>query len=144
MAIFSTGQRTTNTSISAPCFEIRAAATNKPKLFEMGITQVSAPGAVAVLGLGRPAAIGVSPTINAFIDESDGAGPNPISTCAMAWGTAPTVPTNFFRRVSLNTATAVGVVWKFPRGLSFPVGTSLVLWAITAVVAVDLWALIEE
>ena len=60
MAIYSLSQRTSNVTIANACWEIRSSATGKPKVFEIGITINAA--TASVFGLGRPAAIGVTPT----------------------------------------------------------------------------------
>lgn len=152
MAIYSLSQRTTNTTIANPCWEIRSAAGNKPKVLEIGISINAA--TASVYGLGRPAAIGVTPTSpQTFVDESDGgsgatAAPTGNTTAAVAWGTPPTVPANFLRRVSTPATIGAGVIWTFPRGLGIPnqSGTvgSLVIWNITATSAADVWAVVDE
>jgi hypothetical protein len=144
MAIYSIAQRTTVTTIAAACWEVRSTSTNKPKIMEMGISLGAA--TASIYGIGRPAAIGVTPTTPlTALDEQDGNGPTGLTTCAVAWGTGPTVPANFFRRVSLPGTIGAGVILTFPRGLGLPISGSVVVWNITANSAVtDLWAVIDE
>lgn len=144
MAIYSISQRTTVTTIAAAAWELRSTSTNKPKVMELGISLAAA--TASVYGVGRPAAIGVTPTspITA-LDEGDGNGPTGLTTCAVAWGTGPTVPANFFRRASLPATIGAGIIFTFPRGLGLPVSGSIVMWNITAnSAATDFWAVVDE
>jgi hypothetical protein len=123
---------------------VRSAAANRPKIFEVGISQNAA--TAGVYGLGRPAAIGVGPTSpQTFIDESDGGAGTGLTTSAVAWGTtAPTVPANFFRRLSCPATIGAGVIWSFPRGMGLPVSSSIVIWVIATAPVCDVWAVEEE
>lgn len=144
MAIYSIAQRTTVTTVAAAAWEVRSTSTNKPKIMEMGVSLGAA--TASIYGIGRPAAIGVTPTTPlTALDEGDGNGPVGLTTCAVAWATGPTVPANFFRRVSLPATIGAGVILTFPRGLGLPVSGSIVLWNITANSAVtDAWAVCDE
>ena len=144
MAIYSIAQRTTVTTIAAAAWEVRSASTNKPKIMEIGISLGAA--TASIYGIGRPAAIGITPTTPlTALDEADGGGPTGLTTCAVAWGTGPTVPANFFRRCSLPATIGAGIIMTFPRGLALPVSGSIVVWNITANSAVtDLWAVCDE
>ena len=144
MAVYSIAQRTTVTTISAAAWEVRSAATNKPKVMELGIMLAAA--TASVYGVGRPAAIGITPTTPlTVLDEQDGNGPTGLTTSAVAWGTGPTVPTNFNRRVSLPATLGAGVILTFPRGLGIPVSGSIVVWNITTnSAATDLWCVVDE
>jgi hypothetical protein len=110
---------------------------------ELGLTNNAA--TASVFGLGRPAAIGVTPTSpQTFLDEQDGNGGTGATTAAVAWGTPPTVPTNFFRRVSLPATIGAGVIWTFPRGLRIVLSSSIVLWVIATASVVDVYAAVDE
>lgn len=150
--LYSLSQRTTSGTIAAAAWEVRAGASNKPRILEIGISINAA--TASVFGLGRPAAIGITPTTPVtFLDESDGGAgattaPAGATTACVAWGTGPTVPANFFRRVSLPATVGAGVIWTFLRGLGIPqlVGTtgSVVLWNITATSVADVYAVVDE
>jgi hypothetical protein len=62
----------------------------------------------------------------------------------MAWGTAPTAPTNFLRRVTLPATIGAGIIWTFPRGLVIPVSSSIVIWNIGTNSVADIWIVIDE
>ena len=138
MAIYSLAVRTTNVTIANPCLEIRSGTGERPRIFEIGITINAA--TASVFDLGRPAAIGITPTTPVDLLQED---PADVTTTtvetALAWATAPTVPTAFLRRVSLPATIGSGIVWSFPAGLVIPVSSSLVVWNITAVSVADIW-----
>ncbi len=143
MAIQSLSQRTTATAAASASWEIRSTAANKPKVMEVGLSQNAA--TAGVYGLGRPAAIGVTPTSpQTFLDEQDGNAPSANTTCAVAWTTGPTVPANFFRRVSCPATIGAGIIWTFPRGLGIPINGSIVIWIIATAPVCDAWAVVDE
>lgn len=144
MAIFSLANRTTVTTIAAACFELRAGASNSPKLFQLDILLAAA--TASVYGIGRPAAIGNTPTTpQTVLAEEQANIPTGQTTTALAWGTPPTVPANFFRRIPLPATIGAGYIATFPRGLGIPAAGSIVLWNITAnSAATDINAVVDE
>jgi len=143
MAIYSLSQRTTATAAASASWEVRSTAANKPKVMEVGISQVTA--VAGSYGLGRPGAIGITPTSpQTFLDEADGGGPAGNTTAAVAWGTGPTVPTNFFRRITCVAGIGAGVIWTFPRGLALPISGSIVVWIVATAPVCDVWAVVDE
>ena len=143
MALYSLSQRTSNVTISNTTWTIISAATNKPKIMEVGLSINAA--TASVFGLGRPAAVGVTPTTPVtFLDEGDGGGPAGLTTACLAWGTLPTSPTNFLRRVSLPATIGSGVIWTFPRGLAMPISQNVTIFNITATSVADVWGVVDE
>lgn len=143
MAVYALSQRTTATVAASASWEVRSTSTNKPKVMELGISQNAA--TAGVYGIGRPGAIGVTPTSpQTFLDEQDGNGPAGLTTAAVAWGTGPTVPTNFFRRVSCPATIGAGVIFTFPRGLGLPISGSIVVWIIATAPVCDVYAVCDE
>jgi hypothetical protein len=142
MAVYSIANRTSNVTIATAALEIRTTSTDRPRLMEIGISLNVA--TACCFALGRPGAIGVTPTSPITVLAEDVGDPVGTVTTALAWGTAPTVPTNFFRRVSLPAALGAGIIWTFPRGLVIPVSSSLVIWNITATALADIWIVIDE
>lgn len=131
MASYGLGARTIVNSAAAAACEVRATSANKPRIMEFSFMQTAAPSAAATYGLGRPAAIGVAPSTDAAEqDEVDASGINALARIAVAWGTAPTAPANFFRRWSVPATAGAGVIWSFPKGLSIGLSSSVVLWLI--------------
>lgn len=143
MAIYSLGLRTTVTTIGAASHAFLAPATNKPALMEW--SYVNGAATACVVGFGRSAN---TPTLTggvAFLAE-EFAGPTGLTQGAVAFGTAPTVPTQFFRRFSLAALVGAAVAWTFPRGITLPAGgQAMVAWNITANSAVvDINATVDE
>ena len=81
----------------------------------------------------------------AFLAEDEGR-PTGLTQSAVAFGTAPTVPTQFFRRFSMAALVGAAVVYTFPRGIVLPAaGQALVAWNITASSAVvDIHCVVDE
>ena len=99
----------------------------------------------SLFGLGRPAAIGVTPTTPVTFLAMDLASPAGTVTSALAWGTGPPVPAAFLRRAGLPGAIGNGIIWTFgPRELVIPVSGSIVLWNLQLNSAFNAYAVIEE
>lgn len=143
MALFALSQRTTQTVAANASWEVRSAAANKPRIMELWIAQVTA--TAGVYGIGRPAAIGITPTTpQTFVDEGDGNAPVAQTVAAVAWGTGPTVPANFNRRLPCAATIGVGCIATFPRGLGLPVSSSVVVWIIATAPVCDVSAVVDE
>jgi hypothetical protein len=98
-----------------------------------------------VVGLGRTAN---TPTLTggvAVLAEDEGR-PTGLTQGAVAFGTAPTVPTQFFRRFSMAALVGAAVVYTFPRGIVLPAaGQAMCAWNITANSAVvDIHFVVDE
>lgn len=138
------GVRTSSGTQAAAAWEIRTGATpGRVKLLELGFFLAAA--TASTYGLGRPAAIGDTPTTPVDLLQED---PNnvlatAIVQSALAWGTGPTVPAAFLRRISLPATIGTGVIWTWPNGLVIPVSSSLVLWNIGTNSVVDAYAVVE-
>lgn len=133
MAIYSLGQAANATAtINAVRWELRASATDRLFVREIGISLGAA--TASTFGLGRPAAIGVTPTTPITLLAEDAASPVGTGTTAIAWGTAPTITSiNPFRRITLPAMIGAAVIWTFSGvGLVIPASGSLILWNIAA------------
>lgn len=136
--------RTTSGTAGTAAWEMRTGATpGRFKLVEIGIFLAAA--TASQFGIGRPQAIGITPTSPVDFLPKD---PNDLIASgslqsALAWGTGPTVPTTFFRRISLPATIGTGVIWTFPVGVVVPVNSSLVLWNIGTNAVVDAYAVFE-
>jgi hypothetical protein len=145
MAIYSVANRTTATATATPCLEAIAGANLGYRMLECGISINAA--TASVFGFGRPAAIGITPTSPVTVLAEDGgntAAGN--TTTALAWGTAPTAPTNFFRRVSLPATVGAGIIWTFPRGVIVLKANTSVLWNPSggSNSVADVWNVVDE
>ena len=142
MAVYSLSQRTSATAAASAAWEIRTAAGDRAVLLELGISQVTA--VAGVYGLGRPAAIGVTPTSPQTFLAEDFADPASTVQASVAWATGPTVPANFFRRVACPATIGAGVIWTFPRGLVVPISSSIIIWILATAPVCDVWAVIDQ
>ncbi len=143
MALFSLAQRSIDTAATNVSWEVRSTSGNKPKILVLKLTQFGA--TAGVYGVGHPAAIGISPTSpQTFIDEADGNGATGLTTAAVAWGTRPTVPANFFDRYSCAATVGVGFLEMYPGGLGLAVSSSVVIWIIATAPVADCCAKVQE
>ncbi|HXK36992.1 MAG TPA: hypothetical protein VJ553_05425 [Candidatus Paceibacterota bacterium] len=142
MAIYSLANRTTMVTIANACLEIRTTATERAKILEIVITMAAA--TASVFGIGRPQAIGGTPTSPLTVLAEEFAEPTGSTTTALAWAVGPTVPLYFFRRVNLPATIGAGRVLTFPRGLVIPVSSSIVIWNITACGVSDIEVVLDE
>lgn len=133
--MYSLGVRTSNVTAANACLEIIAPALTAIDLMEMEIVAVQSV-ATATIGLGRPAAAGLIPTTPVALLSEDDPVRTTLCTTALAWGTGPTVPANFFRRIFL-PVTGNAVKWTFQDGIYIPAGTTLVLWNIATSSTLD-------
>ena len=142
--ILSLGVLTTGVTTGTAAWEIRTGATpGRAKLMELGVFLNAA--TASLFGLGRPAAIGITPTSPVDFAQEDPANAlaSGVLQSALAWGTGPTVPTVFLRRIGLPATIGAGVIWTFPKGIVIPVSDSLVLWNLGSNGAVNAYAVIE-
>lgn len=143
MAIYSLALRTTVTTITAASWAMLSPATNEGAMMEWGYFNGAA--TACVVGLGRSAN---TPTLTggvALLAEDEGR-PAGVTQAAVAFGTAPTVPAQFFRRFSLAALIGAACVFTFPNGIVMPAaGQAMVAWNITAnSAAVDIHAVVNE
>ncbi len=142
MPIYSLGVLTTNVTSANAAWEIRG-GTKEFKLIEIGFFINAA--TLTTIGLGVPAAIGVTPTTPVNLLNESGTNDRATNVqSALAWATGPTVPANFYRRIALPANQGAGVIWQFPRGLAVASNGSLVLWNILGGAALQAYAVIEE
>ena len=145
MGIYTHAARTTGTTSGNAAWELRSASTERLYVREIGIFMGAA--TASTYGLGRPAAIGVTPTspvTGQAVDPAEAAG---TAQTAVAWGTAPTAPTSsiYLRRIGLPAAIGAGVIWTFrDPGLVVPVSSSIVIYNLATNGVVDIYAEWEE
>jgi len=135
---------TTGVGSASAAWEIRTGSTpGRVRILEIGIFLQAA--TASDYGLGRPAAIGVTPTSpqDFLVEDPNDVIATGVLQSALAWGTAPTVPANFFRRISFPATIGSGVIWTFPRGLVIPVSSGLVLWNFQTNGAVEAYAVAD-
>lgn len=110
-----------------PALEIINPSTTKAAFLKAITLNLIAATATDV-GLGRPAAAGITPTSPLVVLAENGRDTGVVTT-AVAWATAPTIPAAYYRIGA--TAAAVGNEIKFEfkgQGLRIPAGGTVVLW----------------
>lgn len=136
--------RTSDGTNAAAAWEIITGATpGRAKVLEVGVFLAAA--TASIYGLGRPQAVGITPTspVDFLREDLSDALATGVVQSALAWGTGPTVPTAFLRRVALPATIGTGIIWTFPEGLVIPVSSSLVLWNLGTNGVVDAYAVID-
>ena len=131
----SLGINTTVTTTGAACAELIAASGKPARLRELGITLAAA--TASTYGLGRPAAVGITPTAPITLLRENPMDQAATSTTAVAWGTGPTAPTQFLRRITLPATIGAGVIWTFGPN-EFIIGPGNAAAAIATVVVWNL------
>jgi len=138
------GVRTITVSSGSAAFELIAPA-NGYGVFLRQMTISLAAATATTLGLGRPAAIGVTPTTPVRLLHEHGGDPLELRTMtAVAWGTPPTIPTAFYRRISFPAVIGSTITWEFSSGISIPAGGSLILWNLAANGVCDVSVVVDE
>lgn len=141
MARYSLGTRTSNGTDAEACYELIAGAQGF-NLLELRISLVAA--TATTLGLGRPAAIGVTPTTPITLKAEREAAGVALAKSAVAWATKPTIPAAFLRRAGLPATIGANVEWKFEKGIVVPAGGSIILWNLATNSILDVLAVIDE
>jgi hypothetical protein len=142
MGRFALAQLTTDGTTGAAAWEIRAGAQGA-LLRELDVALVAA--TATVIGVGRPAAIGITPTTPVlFLAEKTDEATTPTAQGAFAWGTGPTIPAAFFKRLSLPAAIGAGLRWTWEKGLIVPAGGSIVIWNLAANSVLNVSAVVEQ
>jgi hypothetical protein len=111
---------------------LRSTTAKDIRIWEIAVYQSSGTAAATDIGVGRPAAISLTPTtvVPQAEDTSSGAAS---CTGQVAASTKPTSPTLFLRRFGIPATIGAGVIWTYPQGLIVPTGPAeLVVWNIGA------------
>jgi len=132
---------TTNTTAGQPQVEIRTPSTTRARLQTLEVEATTA--TAQTLGIGFPAAIGVTPTSPTAFNRNDPGDPASLIVYALAWGTPPTAPTTFKRRFNGAAVIGNGFVW-FSLGLIIPISSSIVLHNITSPAVNNVSMVIDE
>lgn len=130
MARYEIGVTKTTGAAAGLLCQLRAGAGRDVRVFEIGVfASTAVSGEVALV---RPTAVGAtftSSSVGASLDAAASAGVAVVDTLAT---TAPTIGTNYMRRIVLPGAIGSGVIWTFPTGINVPVSGSLALWQLSA------------
>ena len=141
---YTLGVRTLNATDAECAWEILTGATpGRVRLVEMGIFLAAA--TATTIGLGRPQAIGITPTtpVDFLPEDPNNVLASGVVQSALAWETKPTIPTAFLRRIALPAVIGTGVIWTFPEGVVIPVSSSIILWNLATNSVLDAYAVVE-
>lgn len=140
MAINSITRRTSDGTAAAAALEIYTSARN----VSIKSIQISLAAATAsTFGIGIAAAQGVTPTAPVALLSEDRTRAASATSTAVAWGTGPTVPAQFYRKVYF--AATIGLSQKFTfDGLALNVGESLVVWNVGTNGVADVEIVVSE
>ena len=125
-----------------------ATAKRPPEIREIGIFSQS--GVAAIVGIGRPAAIGVTPATETTVQAAHSIDTIAGNTVvAASWGTAPTAPSPLMRRADLQAVQGAGIIWTWLPGefvlWSGATINTIVVWQASAVaVTYDLYVKVAE
>lgn len=130
MARYEIGVSKTTTAAAGLLCQLRTGAARDVRVFELGIfASTAVSGEVALI---RPSAVGATFTSSGVGASLDGASSAGVSVVDTAATTAPTIGTNYMRRIVLPGSIGAGVIWTFPTGINVPVSSSLAIWQLTA------------
>jgi hypothetical protein len=132
MARYEIGVAKTTGAAAGLLCQLRAGSARDAEVVEIGIFATTAvAGEVALI---RPSVVGAtftSSAVGAALDNIAGAAASVVDTAA---GTAPTIGTNYMRRIQFPATIGAGVIWSWPRENCpvIPVSGSLALWQLSA------------
>jgi hypothetical protein len=100
---------------------MRSTTGKDMRVWEVAVYESSGTAAATDIGLGRPAAISLTPTTVVPQAEDTSAA---AATCTgqVAASTKPTAPTLYLRRFGIPATIGAGIIWTFPQGLIVPSG----------------------
>lgn len=142
MALYSLARRTTNATSANSAHALITTSSVRASLLEAGIFMAAA--TASTYSLGRPAAVGVTPTTPVTFLAEDSGSPAGNTTSALAWGTSPTNPTTDMRRWASPATVGTGVIFTFPRGLIVAVSQNFVLQNLATNGVVDSYFVVDE
>lgn len=139
----SISRRTSDGTTGAAALEIIGSPVRGTLVKEVSVYLAAA--TASNYGLGRPAAKGITPTTPVSFLADGGIDSTAFKgSTAIAWGTGPTLPAQFFRRVGFPAVITSFVSWVFEKGLFIPAGGTLVLWNLAANGVVDVTVVVDE
>lgn len=142
MAIGSLSLNTTVTTTGAAGMDLKATSSIAPRIMEIGVNLGAA--TASTFGIGR-AGNSTTQTSAVLLQAENPNDPAMASGCAVAWGSAPTTPAQFFRRVTLPGTVGTGIIFTFPRGLILAVSAQMLFWNLaTNSASTNVWWVCDE
>lgn len=128
MAMYGAGFTKTAPTVGTMIAQLRTAATRDVRVFEIGLFATTA--VTADVGLIRASTVGATFT-SVTPQAEDASASAAVTLVDTAATTAPTIGTNYLRRIQIPATIGAGIVWTFPRGLVIPISAGLLLWNVT-------------
>lgn len=141
MSRYTLSNRTSDGTTAKATLEV-IAGTNGCRVVEIGITMAAA--TASLFGIGKAAAVGITPTTPVTLLAESGGRPASLTKTALAWGTGPTIPAAFHRRVNLPATIGATQVLTFPEGIPLATLESLVVWNAAANGVADIYVTVIE
>lgn len=140
MKLYTHAARISNVTSGEATWELRSGANSRIYVKELAIFMAAA--TASTFGLGRPAAIGITPTTPVLGQAHDPDDVAAVAATALAWATKPTAPTSsiYLRRIGLPAAIGAGVIWTFNDPLVIDVSSSLVIYNLATNGVADIYA----
>lgn len=125
--IYTNGFSSVGAAAGAAYLTLHTGANLRARIQEIGF--FVAANTSSSIGLGRPANTPTA-TTSQLGQAEEPADPASTVNVDTAWGTAPTAPTVFMRKITVPNVTGNGVIWTWVPGseLIVPVSSWLVLW----------------
>lgn len=143
---FITSRRTSNVTNAQSAIEVRAGDTKGFTIWRIKIELAAA--TATTLGLGIPAAIGITPTAPVAFTLMQAVGDtvprDGVTKTALAWATSPTTPSTFVERVSLPASIGAAREIFFTDGFYVAKGSSFVVQNLAANGVLDVTFEISE
>jgi hypothetical protein len=130
MARYGIGISKTTAAAAGLLVQLRAGAGRDLRVYEIGVFASTAVS--GTVGLIRPSAVGATFTSSGVGASEDNAAAAGVAVVDTAATTAPTIGSNYMRRIVLPGSIGAGVIWTFPVGINVPVSTSIALWQVSA------------
>lgn len=142
---YEVGATTPAAAAAAAYCTLNTTANRRGKIREIGWTTTAA--TASSVGLGIPANTPVA-TTTVTVQPQDSQEASGSVLLGTAWSTAPTAPTNFFRKLTVGAAIGAGIAWPWPSDarLTMQKSTWLTLWNYGAGPgsALDVYVQLEE
>lgn len=108
--------------------ELRAAATERLFIKEIGIFVVTAPTTAPLFALARPSNTPAGGTTLGTIQKMDPADAAATASCfGTTWTTTPTLAAPYLKLAGLPATAGTGLIWTFPDPLVVPLSGSLII-----------------
>lgn len=134
--LYEAGLPKTTTTTPAPVAVIvpgtLGAGIRSPEIREIGIFNVT--GVAAEVGLGIPAAAGVTATTSMLVQALNQTDPAGHTTLVTVHTTPATAPANFYRRGEIQAVVGAGIIWTWAPG-------EWILWSGATIPQVVIWQL---